>query len=77
MVVNLTIIITPDSIHVCMEQHHYEGVQQVEQQPGIHHLHVGGLGQAVTYVDKHRSQHQHGSQVHCDNSLKRLNKTRK
>ena len=54
MVVNLTIIITPDSIHVGMEQHHYEGVQQVEQQPGIHHLHVGGLGQAITYVDEHR-----------------------
>ena len=70
MVVNLTIIITPDSIHVGMEQHHYEGVEQVEQQPGIHHLHVGGLGQAVTDVDEHRRQHQHTGQIYSNDCLK-------
>ena len=71
MMVYFPVIIIPESVHVCVDQNHNEGVEQVEQQPGIHHLHVGGLGQAVTHVDEHRGQHQHGCQVHSDNSLKK------
>ena len=54
MVVNLPVFIISERVHVGVDQHHYEGVQQVEQQPGVHHLHVGCLGQAVTHIDKHR-----------------------
>ena len=57
MMIDLAIIVVPESVHVGVKQHHDEGVEQVEQQPGIHHLHVGGLGQAVTHIDKHRCQH--------------------
>ena len=63
------VIIIPESVHVGVDQNHNEGVEQVKQEPGIHHLHVGGLGQAVTHIDKHRRQHQHRGQVHCDNHL--------
>ena len=52
-----------------MDENNYEGVEQVEQQPYINHLHVGGLRKIVAYVDEHGSQHQHGGQIHSDDSL--------
>ena len=53
MMVDLPFIITSKSVHVCMKQHHYEGVEQVKQEPGVHHLHVGSFGQAIAHIDKH------------------------
>ena len=70
MVIDFTLLIIPEGVHVCVEQHHDERVEQVEQQPGVHHLHVGGLGQAVTHIDEHRCKDQHRGQVHCDDGLK-------
>ena len=52
-----------------MNEDHNEGIEEVEQQPHIHHLHVGGLGQVVAHVDEHCSQHQHRGQVNSDDSL--------
>ena len=57
MMVYFPLLIIPECVHVCVYQHHNEGVEQVKQEPHIHHLHVGGLGQVVTHVDKHRCQH--------------------
>ena len=54
VMVYFPVLVSPECVHVGVEQHHYEGLQQVEQEPGINHLHVGSLGQAVTHVDKHR-----------------------
>ena len=34
--------------------------EQVEDEPDIHHLDVGGLGKVVTHIDEHRCQDQHG-----------------
>ena len=65
MMVYFPLLIIPQSIHVGVNEHHNEGIKQVEQQPHINHLHVGGLGQVVANVDEHRSQHQHGGKVHC------------
>ena len=57
MVVYFPLLVIPEGVHVGVDEYNNEGVEKVEQQPGIHHLHVGGLGQAVTHVDKHRSKH--------------------
>ena len=70
MMVYFSFLIIPQCIHVGVNEHHNEGIKQVEQQPHIHHLHVGGLGKVVAHVDEHRSQHQHGGQVNSDDSLK-------
>ena len=59
MVVYLPLIIASEGVHVGVKQHHDEGVHQVEQQPHVHHLHVGGLRQVVAHVDEHRREHQH------------------
>ena len=71
MMVDLPLLIIPECVHVGVNQHHYEGVEQVKQEPHIHHLHVGGLWQVVAHIDEHRSQHQHGGQVYSDHSLKK------
>ena len=55
MVVDLPFFIISQCVHVGMEQDDDEGQEQVEQQPHINHLHVGGLGQVVAHVDEHRS----------------------
>ena len=71
MMVYFPLLIIPECVHVCVYQHHNEGVEQVKQQPDIHHLHVGGLWQVVAHVDEHRSQYQHGGQVYSDDSLEK------
>ena len=70
MLVYFLIFLPSQSVHVRVQQHHNERVEQVKEEPCIHHLHVGGLGQAVTDVDEHRRQHQHRGQVHSDYGLK-------
>ena len=69
--VNLPLFIIPESVHVSVKENNNEREEEIEEQPHVNHLHVGGFGQIVTHVDEHRGQYQHGSQVHSDNSLKR------
>merc|ERR1712217_487050 len=70
MMIDVPLLIISKSVHICMDEHHNEGIEQVKQQPHIHHLHVGGLRQVVAHIDEHSSQHQHGGQVHSDDSFK-------
>ena len=44
MMVDLPVVITSKGVHVGVDQDHNEGVKQVEEEPDIHHFHVGGLG---------------------------------
>ena len=69
MVIYFSLFIISKSVHVGVEKDNDERKEEVEEEPHVHHLHVGSLRQVVAYVDEHRSQHQHGSQVNSDNSL--------
>ena len=69
MMVYFPLLIIPECVHVCVYQHHNKGVEQVEQEPHIHHLHVGGLGQVVAHIDEHRRQYQHRGQIDSDDCL--------
>ena len=40
-----------------------EGNAEGGDQPNVHHLDVGGLGQAVRHGDEHGGEHQHAGQV--------------
>ena len=51
------ILLGPECVHVCVGKNHGEGEQKTEQQPDINHLHVGGLGQVVGYVNEDGGQH--------------------
>ena len=37
-----------------------KGDEEVEDEPDIHHLDVGCLGQVVAHIDEHCCEHQHG-----------------
>ena len=69
MVIYFSLFIISKSVHVGVEEDNDEGEEEVEEEPHVHHLHVRGFGKVVAHVDEHRSQHQHGGQVHSDNSL--------
>ena len=66
-----------------MDQNLYEREQEVEDEPDVNHLDVGGLRQVVRHIDEHGGQHKHGygkievdlikivtCQINCHNSLK-------
>ena len=69
MVIYFSLFIISKRVHVSVEKDNDERKEEVEEEPHVHHLHVRGFGKIVAYVDKHRSQHQHGGQVHSNNSL--------
>ena len=70
MMVDLPFLVIPESVHVGVEENNDKGEEEVEEKPHIHHLHVGGLGQVVAHVDKHRCQHQHRGQINSNHCLK-------
>ena len=55
MMVYFPVLLIPESVHVGVDEHNHEGEDEVEQEPDIHHLHVGGCGQVVWNIDKHGS----------------------
>ena len=59
MVVDLLFIVHLEAVHVRRHQDVVERLDQVEEQPDVDHLDVGGLGQVVADVDEHGGQHQH------------------
>ena len=62
-------IIISQSVHIGVQQDYDEGVEEVEQKPHVHHLHVRGLGEVITHVDEHSRQDQHGGEVYSYHSL--------
>ena len=59
MVVDLTFVIYLETVHVRRHQDVVEWFDQVEKQPDVDHLDVGGLGKVVADTDEHRSENQH------------------
>ena len=57
--------VSPQAVHVGVEQHQQEGHQKVEDQPDVDHLHIGSGGQVVADADEHCCQDQHGGEVYC------------
>ena len=49
---------------VCVKQDFKERYSEVEDQPHINHLDVGGFGKALRHRDQHCDKHQHDCQVH-------------
>ena len=70
MVVDLTLVVNLQVVHVGRHQDVVEGLHQVEQQPDVNHLDVGRLGEIVADIDEHSCEHKHCSHVHRNHSLK-------
>ena len=63
MVVDLSFIVHLETVHVRRHQDVVERLDQVEEQPDVDHLDVGGLGEIVADIDEHRSENQHHSDI--------------
>ena len=49
----------PEGVHVCVDKNLDEGKKEIEDQPDVDHLDIGGLRQVVGDVDEHGGQHKH------------------
>ena len=68
MVVDLSFIVHLQTVHVGRHQDVVERLDQVEEQPDVDHLDVGGLRQVLADADEHRGEdqhHRHVQRYHC------------
>ena len=57
--IDLSFIVHPETVHVGRHQDVVERLDQVEEQPDVDHLDIGGLWQVVADVDEHCGENQH------------------
>ena len=63
MVVDLSLIVHLETVHVRRHQDVVEWLDQVEEQPDVDHLYVGRLWKVVADADEHRSEDQHHGDI--------------
>ena len=59
----------PKCVHVCVNNDQHKGDDQVEDQPNVNHLNVGGLWEVLRDGYEHGGKDQHHRQVDCYDSL--------
>ena len=59
MVIDLSLIVHLKTVHVRRHQDVVERLDQIEEQPDVDHLDVGGLGKVIADIDEHSSENQH------------------
>ena len=59
MMVDLPLVVDLEVVHVRRHQDVVERLDQVEEQPDVDHLDIGGLWQVVADVDEHCGENQH------------------
>ena len=62
-------LISPEAVDVGVQHHLQEWDEEVEDEPDVDHLDVGGLGEAVADGDEEGRQDQEGGQVHGHDGL--------
>ena len=70
MMVDFTLLVHLEVVHVGRHQDVVERLDQVEEQPDVDHLDVGGLRKVVANVDEHRSENQHRRHIQRYHSFK-------
>ena len=69
MVVDLSFIVHLETVHVRRHQDVVEWLDQVEEQPDVDHLDVGGLWKVVADVDKNCCENQHRRHIKRDHGF--------
>ena len=70
MVVDLSLIVDLEAVHVGRHQDVVERLDQVEEQPDVDHLNVGGFGKVVADIDEHCCEDQHRRHIQRDHGFK-------
>ena len=58
-----------ESFNVSLQENVNKWLEQVEPEPDVDHLDIGGLGEVVTHVDEHRRQDKHDGYIQGYDSL--------
>ena len=53
-------------LHHNIDKDDHEGVDEADEQPDLHRLDAGGVGEGGGHREVHRGQHHHAGDVHCD-----------
>ena len=69
MMVDLPLVVHLEVVHVGRHEDVVERLDQVEEQPDIDHLDVGGLRQVLADADEHRGEDQHHCHVQRNHGL--------
>ena len=51
-------------VNVCVKKNLHKWEKEGKYQPNVHHLYVGGLGEAVGHADEHGGEDQHAGEAH-------------
>ena len=70
MVVDLSFVVHFETVHVGRPQDVIEWLDQVEEQPNVDHLDVGGLWKVVADVDEHCCENEHRRHIQRDHGFK-------
>ena len=68
--VDLSFIVHLETVHVGRHQDVVERLDQVEEQPDVDHLNVGGFGKVVADIDEHCCEDQHRRHIQRDHGFK-------
>ena len=70
MMIYATILIIPQKIHVGVQENFNEWKEQIEDEPDVNHLDIGGFRKVIGHADEHGGEHQHAGEVHCHHGFK-------
>ena len=70
VMVDLPLLVHLEVVHVGRHQDVVKWFYQVEEQPDVDHLDVGGLGEIVADIDEHCSENQHRRHIQRYHSFK-------
>ena len=56
-------------LHHNIDKDDHEGVDEADEQPDLHWLDAGGVGEGGGHREVDRGQHHHAGDVHCDDQL--------
>ena len=70
VMVDFTLLVHLEVVHVGRHQDVVERLDQVEEQPDVDHLDVGGLWKVVADIDEHGGKNQHRRHIQRYHGLK-------
>ena len=68
--VDLPLILFPQTVYKCMQKDLREGNKQIEEEPSVHHLDIRRLGEALRDADEQGREDKKRGKIHCHYGFK-------
>ena len=70
VMVDLPLILFPQTVYKCMQKDLREGNKQIEEEPSVHHLDIRRLGEALRDADEQGREDKKRGKIHCHYGFK-------